>query len=277
MTILPSGFAETAVLAQWVSQLGGIGGAIAAQTQGVAETSARFSRATVTPAPFWRIPGVLARRRAPDYLEAITGQPITRTGMMAFLGIDESRLIGRNLDLWSALTFVEKAPTDREYAIERDVGEGFRLISGYDGGVACLGETVLHTHRNRIALPSEQDLVKYEMMAVETPLRWSLIYSRPRKGPQVCFIERTGPCLFQIRFWRDRVDGPGGERRSETRCFEIQAQLERPLDIVQTISVLRTVERSLDGRELGSWHYDPERYPDVNIQKYWKDVLDRAP
>lgn len=277
MTFFPRGFAETFAIAQWTRSLGGVQSVIEAQSLGVAEVRLGLSQASRVSSPHFVMPSVLSHEQAPEYFGEITGQSMEAMGWLMFVGIGTCRVIARHLDLLSALHFISEAPLDREYAIEREEGDGYRLISGYDTGVSTLSGALIHTHRNRIALPSEADLNHYEEMAVNSSQNWFAIYSRPRRGVQLCFVERVEPLVFGVRFFRDWRDTNKGERRSEMRSYEIRMKPDKYPGLPKGAEEIRVVEQFLGGGECGPWIYDERFFPDNNIQNFWKMVLDRAP
>lgn len=275
-TLFTHGFSQMSAFAQWTLGLGSIGDTIQAQGQGISETHVPLSKLPRFRSSSLTIPRVLSHEAAPEYFGEIEGGVPEGLGWLFLLGIGESRVIARGIDLLSALHFVSQAPMEREYAIERDGEDAYRLLSGDAYGVFCLGEVLLHTHKNRIALPSEKDIVKYEMMAVDTSQTWSCIYSHPRRGPQLSYIQRVAPWRFEIRFWRDWKDTVRGEGRSTARRFDVKAEIDGTGGVVPNVEALEVMELSLDGAEMGHARYDYGRYKDGNIQNFWKDVLDRV-
>jgi len=277
MTYLPHGFSEVAAIAQWTSSLGGVQRVMHAQAAGNSEVRVSLSQVARSQPVHFVMPPVLAHEQAPEYFNEVAGQSMEAVGWLVFAGIGISRVIARRLDLLSALHYISEAPLDREYAIEREENDGYRLISGYETGVSTLSGALIHTHRNRIALPSEADLNQYEEMAVDSSRTWSAIYSRPRRGVQLCFVERVEPWVFGVRFFRDWRDTNKGERRSEMRSYEIRMKPDKHPGLPKGAEEIRVVERFLSGHECGPWIYDQQSYPDNNIQNFWKSVLDRSP
>lgn len=273
MALTLRGFYDFASIALWTERLGGIPRLIEAQGRGVSELTLPLTRPAPRTPPLV-MPRVLSHEEAPDYLKEVTGESFRGLEWIeAFWGLD-SRLIGKDLELLPALNYLLRAPLGREYAVERDEDGGYRLISGTATGVQGLGELVIHSHRNRLALPSEQDFVKYETMAQETSRCWSLIYSRPRRGDQLSYVERVAPWVFEIRFWQDRVDRSRGERLTRLRLFEIRARLDpRSGGGIPCVDGMEVVERTLSGRVILRREYDDRLYPKADIQEFWSEVL----
>lgn len=217
------------------------------------------------------LPRILLHEEAPFYVDALPKEKQGVIGWLAmFLG--ECRLVARNLDLLSALLLIEQADIDRQYVIERDDSTGlYQIVSGLADLVMTVDSMVLHTYRHGIALPSGSDLEKIEAQAEIGQQPWSYIYSHPSNERQLSYILRCEDRVYDISFWRDRVDTEHGERITSARFFTVRAGSDQ-LDWGD--KELDVQELSLEGRVIGEWRYNRETYPERNIQRFWKDVVD---
>jgi hypothetical protein len=271
MTSPISGFGEMIAVSLWVQHLGGFDRLRGFQAEGRSEF-VRAASEPLPPPPPLAVPRVLAREEAPSYIEHAPEESRSFLAWMCFYPENESRVLAHDLDLVSALMFLTRADTEREYAIERDAAGRYLIISGEAGSVMNAGDLLLHTHRDGIALPSGYDLKVTEERPEIWGRNWSMIYSSPPDEHQLAFVHRVLPRSFDVYFWRDRLDRERGERRTSARNFRLRVvpDPERGGDEFENGS-LEVLERSLEERTIGSWTFGPDSGGD--IQDFWKGVL----